>query len=412
MDLQFKKEIVDYFNTVLRSTLNYPEIFDISFSDRSISLLPDKTSKLLQLIKTDSTLKHNILDQIKQGLSKHNIYTEDIYFISHGTDIMVGYESVPFNTTILDTTILDMPLYSNIVSNLDEEGIDNFCKTNKHFKSICNNPMFWSEMIRFKYPEYYVEKVSGIKYNWKEIYLGIDTYVKDKIDYEKYRGSEDRIYDPFQLRTIRNYPEAFIYLLNNKLTTLSQHDLDIIIQSIYNIDVIKSILSNNIIDQDQLDIVSKEYMFNINIIKLYLNYKGTDYLGNLVKINEHDFKERIEYMIISMSSSLSIELFDFYYEYLYPNGSYTNMLGFLFLGFPNSVLVKHVLSKVPDDIPENYLMGYISNGIESYKVEILKGLWNKYKSVLKYKINQIVEIINDWHSLPQVIDYITNIFKD
>ena len=74
----------------------------------------------------------------------------------------------------MDLKNIDIGIYSKIVSYLPtNKDIDNFCNSNDYFKRLSERSEFWSEMVKQLSLEYYIENTQGIKYDWKNIYLGL-----------------------------------------------------------------------------------------------------------------------------------------------------------------------------------------------------------------------------------------------
>lgn len=129
--------------------------------------------------------------------------------------------------------IPELKIYIDIVKRLNNKNILNLCSIDPTFIDICNNPSFWKELIKEKYPEYSSPKIDQIStnYNWKNVYLGLDTYKMelgslknyDTLEYLLFEGFWKN-FDIFMVATILkdpgfyehpNYIKMFNYLTDN-----------------------------------------------------------------------------------------------------------------------------------------------------------------------------------------------------
>jgi len=308
MELNLHKDFNNYFNITLRNHLKYPEQFNISIKDNRIILVPNGQSKLLELLKTNPATKKQILNQILQGLPKS---ITNVYFSTHGYDIVINFEQIPH---------LDTGIYANIISNVDETDVNNFCIS---FKDVCAQPAFWFEMTRQRFPEYYID-IKGI--NWEIIYKGLLWYTKEREFAKKMKlrhGSileldEDysRIVDFLRI-FVQKHPETFKYIIINRIKKLYDKQalkiLDIIsTYPSFNYEVINHILNTYNITREILIRGLDIYINNIPIAKLFLEYRGTDSTGNIVKITRNDITNLLNFEANNTSTKLKPEDFDFY----------------------------------------------------------------------------------------------------
>jgi hypothetical protein len=297
------EELVKYFNNSIRGQIGYPETFKFKFSSRGkIELTPDQPSKLLELIKTNKEFKERTLRIIFILINTYEPNVYNIWFTTHGTDLIINY-------TISNIRLnLDTGIYSIICSYLKENDVGKFCVT---AREVCKNNVFWTELIRNRFPEYY--KPVKLKYNWEQVYSGLNTYeetityIKGPILNVKYqRGSlptKSGNYPTLYKGLLQETPDAFKYLLELKILDASllsdEHFID-------------DSINNN--DIDIFKLLYPIFSFGKNPIDLYyqfitnykLNYKIFDYvyeqtfnkkgvLGELNNFLNDEFRSKYEY---------------------------------------------------------------------------------------------------------------------
>jgi hypothetical protein len=113
--------ILKYFNVDLRDLLKYPEQFTLNLdihTDR-ITLIPDQTSNLLQIIKSDNIIKENLIVMIIKNLTKMNNNIKEVYLSTHGNDIVINI--------ILSNELVHVPkeLFTLICLYVDPQDLDN-----------------------------------------------------------------------------------------------------------------------------------------------------------------------------------------------------------------------------------------------------------------------------------------------
>lgn len=319
--MDFLSDFDNYFNHVLRDALGYPEKFQIIIEKSRITLIPDSPSQLLQIIKTNRRIKENILLQITLGLKN------SIYFSTHGTDIIIEIERKKILVN------LDTGVYANIMSLLDDKTVNNFCLV---FPDTCKKSDFWSEMLKQRFPQYYLEGVS--RYNWEKVYKGLLWY-EGELSYKDYIFSKfkienitdiyskqiapidgvqvykvvDRIMSLW-LHFIKGFSITLNYLIENKLITLSQSDMLIIISLNGDYDKIKLILDNYGLINYTLNSAFNFYIHRKEIAMLFLNYKKIDPNGNVVKLTKNDIMKMLRFEANNRLSQVTIEDLNYYQD--------------------------------------------------------------------------------------------------
>ncbi len=138
--------------------MKYSEIFQIIPGESRFTLIPNVTSELLNILKNNQSLKNEIFNQLTSRLNSN------VYFSTHGTDIVI-------NLVKLELIQLDIPIYSVILSYADQQEVNKFCNI---YRNVCKSTSFWIELIRNKFPEYYIPGV--IAYDWKKLYYDLSWY--------------------------------------------------------------------------------------------------------------------------------------------------------------------------------------------------------------------------------------------
>jgi len=394
MDEQLGGYFDEYFNEVLRDYLKYPEIFNVTSSESSVILVPNKESELLKKIKIDPRLKNQLLHQIKEFLESKGINAHDIHFYSHGTDIIIKY-------TPMYLYITEVSLYSNIYSYLSAEDLTVFCNLGGPIQKICDNPIFWIELIKNRFPQFYLEIKGG--YNWKDVYLGLlayeeflnavnnfgqfiidfqkfkqgifnsrlknksDVFYHDHPEYEKYRsyyekygrnGYWNRNWGKF----INNHPETEKYLILNNLIKFDLKDIPVVVSKMSNISLVKKILLDyplfyvdfqlifyNVVDEN-----------NVEVLKLLMNHENMKAMIDDESYLEY-FGDRIE-----DGSTLKPEMFELLRTNSNISHSYENYLRMV--SHDNIELIDYLITRLPDEFAQN--LSHFADYVITHVIEL------------------------------------------
>lgn len=214
-----KENIDKYFNNILKNSIKYQETFDVNVDlDRSrIELTSNIYSSLINFLNKESitsiegadiTLKKNITSIEKillQGLKKVDPELSNVNIYTYPPNRILI--TLSFNKGISDMD--KVAVYANIAAELDNQGIQDLCRTSPVFASACNNSLFWQEIFKKKYPKYYpydsgtklpnnrvlfesahsytsVDAHTEVPYkghDWKKIFLGMEYYLDDILNY-------------------------------------------------------------------------------------------------------------------------------------------------------------------------------------------------------------------------------------
>jgi hypothetical protein len=386
-----------YFNTSLRDAVEYPEKFTIISSEGSITLNPDQESYLLKLIKSSSDMRDVILRVVSNNLKKEDPTVYNLYFSSHGKDIVINFQSR------MITIQLDTGIHSIIASYLNEIGLDRYCKLSPIFEKVCVKPEFWVNLIRVRYPEYFVEMKGG--YSWEKVYRGLLYYDDTKRSFEKFnvpvgdvnfrrRKYEMEEYNLELLKSIyTKYPEAFLYLLYNSKLNLTRDQMAHIFPLIDDISVIKYILNKyeNEIDEFILYDSWNKHIWDIEISKLFLKYHGKD----SVEIDNESIRKTLESLLLRDKHALTVDEFQLYFNRLYPSGDADDLISLLLLGnkFNSETLDYVSILLEHEDIPRD-LYNFMTEAIENGNVEIIELLWENYREQLLPRINDLKLLVD------------------
>ena len=373
-----------YFNQILKDNLRYPETFRFQFDTGRITLIPDVSSGLLNLIKSNKDLKYKLLQQIAKVLS--DIYpTGTVDFFTDGNNIIIKYE-----VTFGDIPGKEIGVLANIASNLSLEELDNLCRTNPGFIKSCRQPSFWITLLKERYPQYYREDVK----NWEEAYKGLVWYFENSDKRDKYYFSQRaHLNVGFWKLMIYDYYEALKLLIYGDTNKDLQNEILHILKKLtYGRDlvIVEYILKNYIISIKDIKILLL-YSRNISpsIIKLYLDYGGVDNQGNQVKLSKEDVK-RI-YIRYKDYYTMNIETFKLLYEYF--DGSYEpqhllNQLVNMNIRTPE--LINYIVDRLPEDPEYLDLINWFHSAINNYDWNQMKAVWKKYGKYMRNEVNNLI----------------------
>jgi len=407
---ELDKHFDKYFNEILRDYLKYPEIFKVISDESSVTLIPDRESELLKKIKIDSKLKNQILHQIKGFLESKNMEVQDIHFYSHGTDIIIKY-------TPTYLYITEAPLYANIYSYLSDKDLTIFCNLGGAIQKICDNQIFWIELIKNRFPQFYLEMKGG--YNWKNIYIGLlahEEFINDSnnfeqftLDFERFRQGISKkrnlfYHDHPEYEKYRSYyekygrngywikkwmefqdghPETVKYLIFNNLVKFGSGRISSVISKMTDITLAKKTLLDYPLSDENFDIIFSNVADenNIELFKLLLQHKNMKSFIDDGYLDEY-FNDFIEDSP-TLKPALKPEMFELLRTNSRDPRSYEDYLGST--DDTNLELIDYLITKLPDNFlrPRGGLFNFLTDVIIPMgKSNIFERLTKKYSNEL------------------------------
>lgn len=390
----FKDLLKKYFNQTLRYHLKYPEVytFDFDFYNDRIIMHPNQQAKLIDIIKSTPDIKNQLIALVTRNLKTVISSVHDVSFNTNGIDLIIKFN--PGRNIIKE---LPMETYAEIASKLNLEDLYDFCGTNPQITRICRDQKFWSLLIREKFPQYYVESAKG--YNWERVYKGLFYYMelipdlqmhklrlkeqskKRKILHIELSSSEFAIHWE---RLYKSHPETVKYLILNNLVDIDDITSTSILLNLPDPDIFKYILERHSLTQDTYNYLIEYFFRNFDIMSILTSGVAKDKGTSLT----YD-KTKLKKMLINNfnQGSLSmLEHFIFYYDLLDLYNDYKFLIDFLdknlYLYSGNKELIIFVISKLPDQVPINKLLEYITENIQRGKYQLVEILWNKYNQLL------------------------------
>jgi len=233
---QFK----EYFNKTLKDALKYPERFEFVLTTGRITLNPNTDSKLLELIKNNLELKGQLLTQITSFLGRIYNTVGEVYFSSHGKDILINY-TLKRPTELVQ---LDIGIYGIIASYLDTEDVYKLISS----LNIKDLQAFYTSLLENK-----VGKLAKSFIGNQENYFKVWTYLESVIQIQSnFYGNLILIHDKL-LQLYLEYPKEFTELVKY----FDNIDHRIIIAIVQDIKVIKDIWDRRMDEKLSIDLYSQ-----------------------------------------------------------------------------------------------------------------------------------------------------------
>ena len=362
--LTIAKTIRFVFDTSLRQSLKYESTYsyNINHINNSIDYMSlNGIDGLYNILKADSNILENVRQKIKNGLRKYlEISDVQIFLLESGPFVPILQRlrnSIIRIQLIINSfelsNISDIGIYVNIVSNLNLDELDDFCKNDKKYNEICINQEFWSQLFFFRFPNYTYKNLSNIldkeKINYKQLYKGILYYEKNKYN---------------------------IYKVINKLFKFS---FDSLIFLTY---------INNIVEKDI-----------INNIELVYKYSNVNYLNIIYKLYPNLFSvDKIEefiYYIVNKKTNFSLE------KYIWlinkPDILHVDINLYLLEYIENLNLFEELLHYLPNNIDSKKITSIIKDRHKLFNdnnpdyLITQSSIFEKYKDYIK--IDDLKDII-------------------
>jgi len=164
----------DYFNRELKRRKKYPEIFQFIEKPGIIELLPDEPFEFSTLLKSNKDFFDTVVKKVTGILKNYIPNIVNIYLdLSSDNIIKIKYLTQD-DLNNLKLIELDYNIYAIIFSYLDSDDVKLFCE----LSDVCESQNFWITLIQNKFPDKL--KPVKFKYDWKDIYYGLEDRVKDK----------------------------------------------------------------------------------------------------------------------------------------------------------------------------------------------------------------------------------------
>ena len=398
------KAIDNYFNNVLRNTLKYPERYNITFdvSKDRIILKSNQTSELIKRLLDDERSgrmdKDKLRSKIEQSLlggfrnKNPNILNVNLYISSNNEIIITfSYGEGPLNLS-------EIGILSKLVVEYDDDKILELCFINKNMMKACQDPAFWWELIRLKYPQYY--KINKeINYNPRKIFKGLRSFIN------MINSLAD---STVSFRLVRN-KLYYITLIENFMGNNYETFKYMILESLWKINYINggymsTILSNVSFDDDWEKIIKtiiNNYSYNIlrSYIMDLITFDAELGIQRSIKLNEFLIHEggkalsieEILDILVDINQDDDEKLPDSpdLYKYLISKVKGTDYLDEFVSSNPNKDKIgDYILSQIPEDIDIGLIFDALLELIQMGFYGQFEKLYNKFKRKLSIDSRQ------------------------
>ena len=212
-----RKGIENYFNKQLKESLDYHEDVKVEIDTNNY------TTFIIQFVHHSRQFLYNnekIIDDIRlellnafQFLNVRDIIIRTNTKRKQGTLSFITMLTIEllFEPFKLEE-IPDIGIYSNIASNLTEQGLNELCRTDKRFIQLCTSQQFWTNLLIQKFPKYNFDFVN----NPEQLYKGLLHYIdKFNVLTSKREGPRSSVIHVL----IKKYLVTFLYLIKHNILT-------------------------------------------------------------------------------------------------------------------------------------------------------------------------------------------------
>ena len=391
--------INNYFNGVLKNHLNYSEIYSISFDEdkQRITLTSDISDAKLPTLLQGKNNKWRI--KIEQALLRgfknidNDFQNVNIYTVKQN-EVLITYIYGENPMTFSEIGIL-----SKLAAEYATENIDRICIINKNFAAACREELFWWEILRNKYPEYYKSKSKLIykNHNALEVLKGMDQYVIRVVpelkDIQAYVEYNDRSANLKIL--IKNYLETFRYLILEGFWKLNVVDINWMLNSgiINDIDITKLLIN---------ELVKLNKFISIGLLEnVYLGYINNGQLGLLKELDNFLISINIilppqfyqNLLNAHRASNIKVDLNSYRWLTERPNVQMTSddyLRHFGHISQNNVDVWKYILSKINPDFLQGNIIETLTVMAESewHNKNLLFNKFAEFYSKVSYKLDE------------------------
>ena len=373
----------NYFNSVLKNYFNYPETYNIKFDEikQRITLTSNKNNPILiDLINNkDNKWKIKIEQALLLGFKSkdNNVRNVNIYnFKPNEIIITYTYGETPL-------TINEIGILAKLVTEYDMSKMDNFCNINTSFARACKDDLFWWEVIKNKYPEYYKEKRKE-NYNPKEVLRGLYSFL-------------NRGYSYIGEFMVKGF-ETFKYLILEDLLKIGFEELQYVVfflsenLTFDNMKILKHIIINHNISGINTPDLFNNLLYNKNfnakfldeINELLLSKGITLFDEEMLKDNLTNILTGINTGNLGIDSKTTVKVYDWLSNKLNLNDD-DHLSNFNTVRKGNIELMDYIFSKITDNISRISLLEALDGMMEANAIYKFKKLYSQFK----WKLNDI-----------------------
>lgn len=380
-----------YFNSILKNSLKYSETYSISFdlNKNRITLKSDLiSSELINAIKRDDASNKQHMSKLRSkvelallggfraknpDISNVNLYT------TNPNEILITFS---YSESVMN--IAEIGILARLAAEYETVNINEICTINPTFAKACRDELFWWELFKVRYPEYYKnrEEMNYEGYNPKEVMRGIEYYekeIKNIVLIEIWGSKVVSIPDTIRIANFyKDYRQTFKYLILEDLWKLAEeHILPIL--NIKNLDI---------------EII-KKLTITLNITSKRLR---ETFLANLIKIDQFKLLEELSNWLQSIGKEglfiegdleeiLESELDDdpIFYEYLSdklqrPRTDNRYLYDYVNTDMVGDKIQDYILSQISENVDKQLLLFIATELIKNRDYPSFKRLYIYFKS--------------------------------
>jgi len=359
--IKTQNAVSSYFNNSLRQSLKYPETYTVSFDYNAsrLTLIPSsRNAELINQIKVLSGLKNKIELTLLQAFQNKNPDITNVNFYIIDNNIVLTMTQSDKLFALPEEVIL-----AKLASEYDISELGDVCRINSNFAKACRSDIFWWEIIRLKFPQYYKEK-RNYNYDPRELIKGLDYFKKIS------ETSSNIIYPDTIIKRIDklylDYYQTFKYLLLENIW-IEYNIKNVIIGTIVEIgksinfdsdlEILKTFLKNESLNEHIILKMDGMYItvYGLklaDVLDKWLFSEGKDQI-----LKNVDFEEILDMDIQDNHGSNNPE----YYEYLsfklnHPETDERYLLDYSLSDMDHDKLQDYMLSKTSHKVDKDLLI--------------------------------------------------------
>lgn len=402
------KSIDTYFNRFLKDSLGYPERYSVEFdSDRNrIALISNQENPILIEKLQNKVLQYDLESKLYSAFKAKNndILGVNVYPLSDQIIITYTQGETPL-------TLNEIGILSKLAADTDVEDLNKLCLLNKNFARACKDDLFWWEIIKLKFPEFYVERRTK-KYDPRRVIRGLRTYKRILLKMGYKLQIDDEIGD-----LSREYPETFKYVIYENIFKISPFKFYTIYKTVdlskqSNIDIVKHIILN--IDGDNINLNSLFYRL---IRTPGISTDEIDKIDEISKkrgfelYDENLLRETLDEFVL-LSNRTDVRLYEWLNDKLGRRSQEFYLNDFDRINGNSINLMKYILNKLSDSIDKYILISMLVRMINTDEVEKFTLFYNKYRYLIdKVDKEKLLDRVYR-HQRPNTINFINFISKN